>query len=374
VSPEEEFFSVSGELAKNTSFVRKYKPLAELEEELFGICRDYEGTFVNRGVTLACVTTMFPLMQVTNRGSTTEQLEAEVEEVILKQPWELADYRWVERVISFLNLLCMKWELIEPSLYSYRNTPVPSDPVLLQQYKLRQVWVFTMETIWFACAADKRPLRNRLPREVVELARKFQANTLELIRMIASLNFRVNYKLHPSISHDLCLLNEEERLHFTHKLPSASAAHLVPLSTMGKHVQMDADMDKVVRAMGQSALVNGALGKTAKAEYGREAEELRQVKSKEVGFHLLELPNMLLACLEREAFRDNLKLKEYLIAYEKLYRVLDCQMIHSLISSTPSEPVQTERACKLMEIQDEMMRIPENSKENMTEKGLVLDP
>jgi hypothetical protein len=189
--------------------------------------------------------------------------------------------------------------------------------------------------------------------------------------MIASLNFRVNYKLYPSISHDLCLLNEEERMHFTSKLPSPPQ---IPPTTMGKHIQSDEDMAEVMRAMGQPTLVNGALGKVAKAAYGREAEELRQVKSKEVGFHLLELPNMLLACLEREAFRDNLKLKEYLIAYEKLYRVLDCQMIHSLISSTPSEPVQTERACKLMEIQDEMMRIPENSKENMTEKGLVLDP
>ena len=174
-TPDAPFFTVSGELAKNVSFVRKYKPLAELEEELFILCRDYEELFFSRGVTLACVTAMFPLMQVTKRGDTTDRLEVEVEEVILKHPCELADYRWVERAISFLNLLCMKWELIEPSLYSYRNTPVPSNSVLLHQYKLRQVWVFTMETIWFACAADKRPLRNRFPRETIELACKFQA-------------------------------------------------------------------------------------------------------------------------------------------------------------------------------------------------------
>jgi len=34
------------------AFVRKYKPVAELEAELFALCRDYAGLFANRVVLL----------------------------------------------------------------------------------------------------------------------------------------------------------------------------------------------------------------------------------------------------------------------------------------------------------------------------------
>ena len=361
--PEEQYFSVSGELAKNVAFVRKYKPVAELEAELFALCRDYESLLMDRGVTLVCVTSMFPMTQVMDRGESTVRMHDEVETLILNQPWKLADYHWIERAVHFINLLSMKWELVNPSLYSYRNTPVPSNPVLLHQYKLRQVWVFTMETIWFACAATKKPLRNRLPRETVDLACQFQAKTLELIRFVASLNFGMNYKLYPSVSHNLGLLNEEERLHFTQKLPSQPPPHLTNLSAMGKFIQKDEDLGEVVKAMGQSTLVRGALRMAARTDHGRETEEMRQIKSKEVGFHLLELPSVLLSCLEREAFRENVKLQEQLKAYEKLYRVLDCLMVHRLVNHTPVQPVNSESGRRSTQIHCEALIIPEEHEE-----------
>ena len=82
---------------------------------------------------------------------------------------------------------------------------------------------------------------------------------------------------------------------------------------MGKPIHVDEDLDEVAQAVGQHTLVNGA--RCIKQE-SKTASEMRQTKSKAVGFHLLELPSV--TSLEREAF--NLKLKESLIAYEKVYR------------------------------------------------------
>jgi len=80
-------------------------------------------------------------------------------------------------------------------------------------------------------------------------------------------------------------------------------------------------------------------------------------------FHLLELPSVLLSCLEREAFRENVKLQELLKAYEKLYRVLDCLMVHHLVNPTPVQSVNSESGRRSTQIHCEALIIPEEHEE-----------
>jgi hypothetical protein len=141
---------------------------------------------------------------------------------------------------------------------------------------------------------------------------------------------------------------------------------------MGKHIHVDEDLDEVAMAVGQPTLVNGARHITAKKQQSRKASEMRQIRSKEVGFHLLELPNALLTCLETDTYRDNMRLKRYLVAYEKLYRVLDCQITLCLVSCTVSEPIQPKLHHKSIENQCDPRVIPEIPNEDVRSEGKSL--
>ena len=331
---ETPYFTVSGELARNVALVRDYKPLPELESELFELCKAYEQLYRGREISLICVPTMFPLTQLVDTKSYTSGdlypgVEEEIAEVIEKRPWDLAEFRWVERALRFLNLLAMKWEIVDAGRYFYRNSPTPSDPLLLHQYQLRQMWVFPMETIWLACQVCAPPLVNKLPVETVELGQRLQRKTVELIRIVASWNFNVNFQTHKNINPDICLPSEEERLFTSTKRKIAVNPHL--LSAMGYSLHCSPEFPEVVKSVGQPTIENAARNHKSRPPNHRNEILTRQNKQKEVGFHLLELPHVLLACLERGLMRENMQFRENLASFERLFRVFDMRMTEFLM-------------------------------------------
>lgn len=331
----EQVSTVSGELSKHVALVRLYKPLTDLEIELFELGKAYKSLFYQRELTLSSLQTMFPLTQLLELQDARDQypcIEAEIAAIIEKCPWELADYRWVQRTIGFVNVLAMKWDLVDAHKYRYRNTPMPIDPIAMQQYRLRQSWAFTVETIWFACKATSEPLRSKLTLEMVELAKMLQIKTLELVRFVASLNYGVNYDLHPDIQRDLGLNNEEERLYSLKQRPIKETTQLEREAQ-----DQQEEIPEIVRALGQLVVENANRRRKARLPATRDAKKSRYQKSQEVGFHLLELPHILLTCLERDAFRANVKLRALLIAYEQLFRVFDGQITAWLTSGQSAE-------------------------------------
>ena len=321
-----QFFTISGELNRNVSLIRLYKPLAELEDELFNLCKEFAEEFHWGEISLESVEVMYPVAQLidTDLYENREEwsgLEEEIVGIIEENDGKLVSYRWIERVVRFLNMLSMKWELVDTSRYRYRNVPVPSDPLRLHQYKLRQVWVFPMEILWMACKVSDSPLREKLSAEVVELGQLLRVKTVELIRRVVSLNFQVNFKHYPSVSRDLGMLSEEERLFHSRHHKSQVDPHL--MSTMGLSYP---DLTEVIRAVGQPTLENAARQLKAKLPTSRNDILLRHGKQREVGVHLLELPHILLKCLERGEKKGNLELKEKLQEYERVFRVFDMQI------------------------------------------------
>ena len=329
---EEHYYTVSGELKKNLAFIQAYKSLPELEVELFDLCKEYQMQFTLRGVDLSSLKRMYPLTQLQNyrddlRTSETLSLAEEVDKVLEQTPWALTDYKWIDRVFRFLNLLVMKWELIDANNYRYRNdTTVPTDPVRLHKYKMRQIWVFPLETVWLACIATDFPLRNKLPASLVSLARVVQLRSLELIRTVASLNHTVDYKLNPDIREFLGAKSEEEAIYHTKKRrikPDSGQT----LCAMGERVDRSEDFHEVIKAVGQPTMERGLRHKPAKIKPGKNEAKIRYERARQIGFHLLELPAVLCKCMEHDFHTVNLRLKSQLQNYDCIFRVFECQML-----------------------------------------------
>jgi hypothetical protein len=333
---DEHYYTVSGELKKNLAFIQQYKSLQELEIELFELCKDYEAQFALRGVSLDCVRQMYHVAQLQEHADDLLREESkvicsELESSIAAKPWTMSDYKWVERAFRFLNLLTMKWELIDPNLYRYRNSLRPSpDPFQLHKYKMRQIWVFPLETLWFACSCTELPLRKQLPVQLIALGKTLQIRTLELIRTIAGLNFRVNFKLNPNIREYLGTKSEEEVLYHMRKKQMKPESQVPTLSAMGERIRGAEDLQEVVKAVGQVALERGLRNKKAKIKPSKREMKLRHQKSREIGFHLLELPSVLCKCMEKEVHSTNVRLKAQLTDYEMVFRVFECHFLRLL--------------------------------------------
>jgi hypothetical protein len=142
----------------------------------------------------------------------------------------------------------------------------------------------------------------------------------------------VNYDLHPAIQRDLGLNNEEERLYSLKQQPIKGATEL----ERGAQ-DLQEEIPEIVRVLGQLVVKNANRRRKARLPATRDAKKSRYQKSQEVGFHLLELPHILLTCLERDAFRANVKLRAMLIAYEQLFRVFDGQITAWLTSDHSAE-------------------------------------
>lgn len=333
---DEHYYTVSGELGKNLAFVQQYKSLQELEIELFDLCRDYEAQFALRGVSLKCVRDMYHIAQLQDhaedllRGESRE-ICRELETSLTAKPWTMGDYKWVERAFRFLNLLAMKWEVIDPNLYRYRNSlRPPVDPLQLHKYKIRQIWVFPLETLWFACSCTEPPLKKQIPTQLVALGKTLQSRTLELIRTIAGLNFRVNFKLNPNIKDYLGTKSEEEVLFHMRKRQIKPESHVPTISAMGESIGRSGDLQDVAQAIGQQALERGLRHKKAKINPNKHELKRRRQKAREIGFHLLELPAVLCKCMEQEEHTTNVRLKAQITNYELVFRVFECQFLRLL--------------------------------------------
>ena len=326
LSADEYYFTVSGELRNNINFVQKFKTIQELEMELFEICRAYEEQFQGRGVDLQCLRQIFHISQLQSyRGSITNseklEVETEVEASLTDSPWALRDYKWIERVFHFLNLLVMKWELIDPNLYRYRNAIVPpTDPMQIHKYKKRQIWVFPIETVWFAIQCSESSLRNQLTPQLVALAKTLEINTLRLISVVASLNFKVNFELHRNIRDFLIVKSDEEMIYHIKAKYGRRKCSEMSLNAMGESVFRTEDLHSVAMAVGQQPYERSKYNKPVKPKITSSELKLRYAKAKEIGFHLLELPSVLCRCMESEMHTTNANLRSQLSEYEKMFR------------------------------------------------------
>jgi len=85
-----------------------------------------------------------------------------------------------------------------------------------------------LETLWFVCSCTELPVRGQTPAQLVALARTLQSRTLELIRTVAGLNFKLN----PNIRDYLGTKSEEEVLCHVKKGQVRPESQLQTISAM----------------------------------------------------------------------------------------------------------------------------------------------
>ena len=110
-------------------------------------------------------------------------------------PFALEEYIWIERAVNLLNILGMKWGILDARNYKFRkerNTYV--DSVEKMTYINMLSSFFNMETLWFAHAARQPPLNMVLPRQVIYSGLDVQRQLLNLIKFMVNLNSNVSFE------------------------------------------------------------------------------------------------------------------------------------------------------------------------------------
>jgi hypothetical protein len=113
------------ELAKTSSYVQHTIQIEVLENLLFNLCKDYTVQLKSPRIMLDSIMTVYDLhqrLQIEPYLNEDEKngLYEEVGDLAQRFPFALEEFLWIERAVNLINLLAIKWRVVDVKNYGYR--------------------------------------------------------------------------------------------------------------------------------------------------------------------------------------------------------------------------------------------------------------
>lgn len=341
------FHQVSGELAKNLAFLADNKPIVEIESDLYDLTREYKKIMGSPRIRLDSIRHIHHLMQMQEHFYDLAEperrgLQRDIESLLKMYPWALNEYRWYLKLIGLMNILAVKWEIINPHRYAYRNMGLlPTNSVEATEHARRQTMAFTVDTLWLAVTCTMPPLCDQIDEDSQAFSGFLIGRFIGLSRYLMSLNYNADFYMYKSIK-GFCGLNDHE----------AEVIRIRKKREKKQNKQKGFSVDGVheLKLPQYAGLITSEHIERAKRgiklTVSNKAKKMRVKLSATVGFHLLELPANFCKCMNSKFDAVNLKLRDLLTEFEEMYRLFEystCKPeanlpMNSLKGSSPATP------------------------------------
>lgn len=318
------FHQVSGELSKNLAFLADFKPLEELESDLYDITKDYKRAMGAPKIRLDSIRHFHHLMQMQEHFAEITKdeqnsLSKDIEALLNVYPWAMNEYRWYMKMIGLINILAVKWGLINPHRYAYRNlNEPPSNSIEASENSRRQTMAFTVDTLWLAVTCTLPPLFYKADETSQAFSGFVIARFIQLVRYLISLNFNADFCMYKNIRYYCGLSDYElegikvrkkkERIAIRQRGFSINGITKFNMPQYAGLISSE-HIEKAKRGIRQK--VNG------------KAKKMRVKLARTIGFHMLDLPANFCSCMNSRFDSVNLKLRGLLVEFEEAYRLFE---------------------------------------------------
>jgi len=324
VNQKQAFHQVSGELIKNLAFLNDYKPLEEVESDLYDLTRDYKKTMGSPRIRLDSIRHIHHLMQMQEHFyEITEPdrrtLQRDIEALLSAYPWALNEYRWYLKLLGLINILAVKWELINPHRYAYRNLcPPPTNSIEASEHARRQTMVFTVDTLWLAVTCTMPPLCHQIDDTSQAFSGFTIARFISLARFLISLNYNADFFMYKSIKGFCGLTGYEQDVLKVRKKKEREFGKQRGFSISGVP---EFKLPQYAGLISSEHIEKAKRG--IKPTINKAAKKTRVKLAGTIGFHVMDLPANFCKCMNTKFDAVNLKLRELLVNFEEAYRLFE---------------------------------------------------
>jgi hypothetical protein len=319
------FNQVSGELGKNLVFLNDYKPIEEVESDLYDLTKDYKRYMGSPKIRLDSIQHFHHLMQLQDSFADLSEsgrrtLQRDSEAVLKRYPWAMNEYRWYSKFIGLINILAVKWELVNAHRYAYRNFDLsPSNSAEANKHARQQTMVFTIDTVWLAVTCNSPPLCYQFDESAQAYSGYLIGRLIQLVRYLLSLNYNADFFMHPSIKGFTGFNNIElEVIKIRKKRKEKTMDKQRGFSISGAH---ELRLPQYAGLISSEHIERAKRG--LKPSVSKKARKARRKIAESIGFHLLELPANFCKCMNSKFDDVNLKLRDLLCDFEEAYRLFE---------------------------------------------------